>query len=104
MSYLSHLECALCGATAPQPPLYVWRVGRAMDALHGGDHAQLLKPRYVVRVEVLGVLDAPSPVSFSWRALEGFGKHVQCLAIGAVSDRVHTQLPIVLQAQFRRAA
>ena len=38
-------------------------VGRGVVGLHRGDHAELLEPRNVGRVEVLGVLDPPAQIA-----------------------------------------
>ena len=51
---------ALFGAPRAEAREHVWRVRRAVDSLHRGDHAQLPESRDVGGAEVLGVLDAPA--------------------------------------------
>ncbi len=73
-----------------------------MNALHRGDHTEPGKARDVVRVQVLGVLDAPAQVRLVRVGLVGALINVQHLAVGAVADGVHAQLVVVLQGQPRR--
>ena len=63
-----------------------------MDALHGRDHAQLRKARYVGCAKMLRMLDPPAQGFLFGMFLEDGLKNVQHFAIGAIADGVHAEL------------
>ena len=89
---------------APEPQQHVGRVGRAVDSLHRGDHAQLAEARDIGGAEVLRMLDAPAQVLLVGMRFEGVLEDVERFAIGAVADGVDAQLVPVLDGQLRRLA
>ena len=71
-----------------------------MDALHGGDDAELSEARNIGGVDVLRMLDAPAQVLLIGVGLEGVFEDVEGFAIGAVADGVDAELEAVLDGEF----
>ena len=71
-----------------------------MDALHGGDDAELSEARNVGGVDVLGVLDAPAQVLLVGVGFEGVFEDVEGFAVGAIADGVDAELEAVLDGEF----
>ena len=87
---------ALRRSSFSEPIRYPGSIRCAMDRLHRGDHAQAGKARNVVRVQVLGVFDAPAAVPIAGKSLL---EEVERFAVRPVADRVNAQLEVVLQRQ-----
>ena len=73
-----------------------------MHALHRRDHAELLEARYVSRIDVLCVLDAPAQVVLVGIVAEDALVDVEHLTIRAIANRVDVHLIVVLQRDARR--
>src|SRR5690606_31032474 len=76
-------------------------VGRAVNALHRGYHAQLRETRHIGRIEMLRMLDSPAKaLAAHVRRLPYALVQVEHLAIGAVADRVRVHLEAMLHGEF----
>ena len=71
-----------------------------MDALHGGDHAELAEARDIGGADVLRMLDAPAQILLVGVGFEGVFEDVERFAIGAVADGVDAELEAVLDGEF----
>src|ERR1039458_3630651 len=91
---------AFLGALGAETEEDIGGVGGAMDALHGGDDAELSEARDIGGVEVLRVLDAPAEVLFIRVCFEGVLEDVEGFAVGAVADGVDAELEAVLDGEF----
>ena len=71
-----------------------------MDGLHRCDNGESGEARNVVWVQVLGVLDSPAEVFPFGLGFEARFKNVQDFAVGSITDRVDTELKVMLDSDF----
>src|SRR4051812_10861015 len=94
----------LFGTAWSEPAKNEHGVGRAMDALHRGDDAQLGKTRDIGGVQVLCMFDPPTAVFIAWVSPESFFEDIQRFAVGPIADRMDAKLAVIQERQAGRFA